>query len=81
MLTGSGPSTVGVCFDEVQILTVTCTDPARGTFFDVQRAGQPGRRQVLDPGEVFSCRIAAGPADITFGMATDFVFDLERATT
>lgn len=69
--------TVGVDYDTVQVLTVTCTDPLRGSYFDVQRPGQPGRRQTLEPGEKFDCRLLPGPADITFGPATDWAFEAE----
>jgi len=76
---GAGPRAIGVSFPEPMVLTVTCTDPARGSFFDVQRPGQDARRQGLEPGEKFSCRLLAGPADITFGYATEFVFEVEGA--
>lgn len=79
MISGHGPRTVGIESRVVMILTVTCTDPARGSFIDVHRPAQPeGRRQELGPGETFRCRVAAGQADITFGDATEFRFDPDQ---
>ncbi len=74
MITGQGPRAIGVNFPEVMILKVANSDLGRPTFFDVARPGGAARRQEVEPAEVYRCRIAAGPADITFGHGTEFVF-------
>jgi hypothetical protein len=73
--TGSGPRAIGVNFQEPMILKVANSDLGRPTFFDVTRpGGGDGRRQEIEPAQVFRCRVLPGPADITFGQGTEFVF-------